>query len=238
MAAHIIRSGGILLALCALSASGCATFESGDPSHAVSTPSASETNVGAPPTDAAETQEPTDDDAPAEGSARKPATASPDRAELERKFQETMSGAVLDGQWRLVRDGKLGDERMERYTLGEVRKLEGDQWIIEARIQYGTKDVTIPVPVFVYWANDTPVISVTKAWLPGLGQYTARVAVYEGQYAGMWSGPNYGGIMSGVVRPAAEGETREDDATNGGGAEGDSNSDAPDRESVNGNERG
>lgn len=140
------------------------------------------------------------------------AQKTPSREELERRFSELMSNAVLDGQWRLVSDdGKLGDEHVEKYTLGAVRKVEGDAWRIEARIQYGSKDVgVIPVPVEVRWAGDTPVICVTKLWIPGLGSYTARVTVYDGFYAGIWSAPDHGGLMSGVVRPApgsGEGES-------------------------------
>ena len=123
--------------------------------------------------------------------------------ELEKKFQETLSNATLVGKWRLVKDGKLGEEREEKYTLGKVSKL-GSLWIIRARIQFGKKDVTLPVPVRVEWAGDTPVISVTDAGLPGLGKYTARVLVYNGLYTGTWFGSDHGGFLTGKIVRASE----------------------------------
>ena len=134
------------------------------------------------------------------------AAATPSRAELEERFRETLSRATLDGHWRLVKDGAIGEEREERYTLGEVRHVGGDSWTIEARIQYGEKDVRLPVPVKVLWAGDTPVITVTELWLPGLGKYTARVMVYRDLYTGTWFGAGYGGVMSGRVVKAGEGK--------------------------------
>lgn len=138
------------------------------------------------------------------GKEKKPTSDEPvpdaeRRSALERKFQETLSGAVLVGKWRLVRGDKLGEEKGDRYSLGKVTRVRGDTWTIEARIQFGEKDVAIPVPVKVLWAGDTPVITVDKLWLPGLGTYTARVVVHNGLYAGTWFGTGYGGLMSGTI---------------------------------------
>ncbi|SRR6266545_2538596 len=121
---------------------------------------------------------------------------------LEKKFVETLSGATLSGRWRLVHDGKLGEEKEEKYTIGTVSKWGGDTWVINARIQFGDKDATVPVPVKVLWAGDTPVISITNAGLPGLGTYTARVLIYEGLYSGTWFGPGHGGFLSGKLEKA------------------------------------
>jgi hypothetical protein len=51
----------------------------------------------------------------------------------------------------------------------------------------------------VKWAGDTPVISVTNVAFPGLGTYSARVVVYDGQYAGTWGGKDHGGQMFGKI---------------------------------------
>jgi hypothetical protein len=147
--------------------------------------------------------------APALAEEEKPAAKAPEdaaRAELEKKFQETLGNSVLTGRWRLVEDGKLGEEREEKYTIGAVTKAAGDLWLIQARIQYGGKDVTIPVPVTVKWAGDTPVIQVTNAGLPGLGTYTARVMVYNDLYSGTWFGSRHGGFLSGSIARQGGGE--------------------------------
>ena len=133
-------------------------------------------------------------------SAEKEAAAKKQR-ELEGKFKEALTNATLDGRWYLIKDGELGKERREKYSISTATKipLVTDGWLILARVQYGDKDVTLPVPVRVKWAGDTAVIQVTDAGLPGLGTYTARVMIYNGYYAGTWFGKGYGGILSGKI---------------------------------------
>jgi hypothetical protein len=118
---------------------------------------------------------------------------------LEEKFAATMKGATLAGKWRLVKDGKLGEEKEDKYTIRAATKVGEDLWLISARVQYGGKDVAVPVPVKVFWAGDTPVISITNAGLPGLGTYTSRVLIYDGYYTGTWSGPGHAGFLSGLI---------------------------------------
>lgn len=135
--------------------------------------------------------------------------ADPEQLRREKEFAETLSNAVLVGRWRLVKDGELGSEREERYTVSSVNKVAGDLWLVNARVQYGEKDVTLPVPVNVRWAGDTPVLSVTDVGLPGLGTYTARVLFYKDLYTGTWFGPGHGGFLSGRVVRTEEGSTKE-----------------------------
>jgi len=129
------------------------------------------------------------------------AESDAEREKREADFAALLSGATLNGQWRFVRDGKLGRELEEKYTLGKVERKDG-KWSVEARIQYGDKDVRVPIPVDVTWAGDTPILAVTDLWIPGLGKYTARVMFYRGLYNGSWFGTDYGGLMSGVIEPA------------------------------------
>ena len=130
------------------------------------------------------------------------------RAKLEKEFAATMTNATLAGMWRLIRGDKIGPESAESYTLGEVKKLADGKWLIQARIQYGNKDFTVPVKVDVMWAGDTPTIQVTNWGVPalGVGPYTARVMVYGGFYSGVWFGKDVGGLMSGRVVLAARKE--------------------------------
>lgn len=132
------------------------------------------------------------------------------RAELERAFEEQMTGATLAGSWQMTEaadDGaKLGPAHPDQYAIAGVEKVGDDDWLITARIQFDDKDVTIPVAVRVLWAGDTPVITLDNAGLPGLGTYSARVMIHHGCYAGTWFGGGHGGVLSGqVVRkpPAA-----------------------------------
>jgi hypothetical protein len=131
--------------------------------------------------------------------------AEPDRAQLEQKFKELMTGATFNGRWCMLRDGKLGEEREEKYTIEGASKSGGDVWLIYARIQYGNKDVRVPVPVRLLWAGDTPVITLDNVSLPGLGTYSARVLVYDKTYAGTWSAGDHGGMLHGVIEKSSPG---------------------------------
>ena len=120
--------------------------------------------------------------------------------ELEAKFKATLTKATMSGRWCGIKDGKLTPEKEDKYTIVSVNKLGGEAWIISARIQYGEKDFTVPVPVQVKWAGDTPVITVDGMAMPGgKTAYSARVLVYDQTYAGTWSGGDHGGLMNGVI---------------------------------------
>jgi hypothetical protein len=119
-----------------------------------------------------------------------------DRGAAEKQFRETLSGATLVGHFTVGERAGLSEEK---YAIQKVSKLAGDTWIFEARVQYGSHDFTLPFPLTVKWAGDTPVISVTDLTVPGVGTYTARVLVYRGQYAGTWSGKNHGGQLFGKI---------------------------------------
>jgi len=136
----------------------------------------------------------------------KPADPKPDQAALEKKFEETMSNAALVGTFTLKGkdDGKL---HQERYVISSVKKVEGDSWLFMARIQYGGKDATVPLILRVKWAGDTPVITLDKFKVPGFGTFTARVLIFDNQYAGTWEGGDHGGQMFGRIERADAAKT-------------------------------
>jgi len=103
--------------------------------------------------------------------------------------------------------------KAEEYTISSAMKLpdEGDVWMIKARIKYGDKDVTVPMPLEIKWAGDTPVITLTNMDIPGLGTFSSRVVIYEGRYAGTWQHGKVGGHLFGRLEKAAA-ETKPDDA--------------------------
>lgn len=117
-------------------------------------------------------------------------------ARLERDFEQTMTNSVMAGKFQ------LGDKVHEdKYTITKASKLTGETWLIHSRIQYGKRDVTLPIPVTLKWAGDTPVITLTDALIPGLGTFTARVLIYRGNYAGYWANnEGHGGQMWGTIQ--------------------------------------
>ena len=132
-----------------------------------------------------------------------------DQQTRERAFEESMRGAVLDGYFTTSAQGDQpegvsdGGEalplRRERYEIEKAVKRAGDIWTFHARMQFGDRDVTLPVPVKLVWADDTPMVSVTDLGLPGMGTYTARVVFYRDSYSGMWWGGKYGGNLFGRI---------------------------------------
>jgi hypothetical protein len=133
-----------------------------------------------------------------------PAAADDGQAERFRTFEQTLSGAVLDGQYTIVGQ----DEpplRREQYTIQSVRKLpDGDFWLFQTRIKYSDKDVTVPLPLEVKWAGDTPVITLTKLTIPGLGTFSSRVVIDGTKYAGTWSHDDVGGHLFGTIKPRVD----------------------------------
>ncbi|MEQ1862628.1 MAG: hypothetical protein ABMA13_22135 [Chthoniobacteraceae bacterium] len=127
------------------------------------------------------------------------AADKPSAEALEAKFIETMTAATMAGRWCSIKDGVLGPEKADKYTIVSVAKVSGDAWVINTRIQYNKQDIVAPIPVKVQWAGDTPVIIVDQIPVPGGGTYSARVLIHGGTYAGTWSGTNYGGLLNGII---------------------------------------
>lgn len=127
----------------------------------------------------------------------------PSQEALEKDFAETMSGATLVGRFTTLDEKGEHPLKEDRYTLGKVYKLPNGLWSFETRIQYGERDVKVPLALEVKWAGDTPVITLTDLLVPGIGTFTSRVLVYRGEYAGTWSAGDHGGQMFGRIEKAA-----------------------------------
>ena len=129
------------------------------------------------------------------GCVRKPSVDT--QTGLEQKFQQMMSGVTLIGHSASLKGESMSGE--EKYVIEKVSKLRGETWLFHVRIQYGSHDVPVPLPVTIKWAGDTPVITLTNLTIPGLGTYTARVLLYQDQYAGTWSSKDHGGQVFGKI---------------------------------------
>jgi hypothetical protein len=141
--------------------------------------SAAQQNQSAPPIPATEAQ-------PKQATAQ-PATPAPvaapapkatkSQAELEADFAKMLSGATLAGSFTSTGGGRDPSRlSSDKYSLGDVKKLGGNIWLIHARMQYGGNDYTVPLPLPIQWAGDTPMIVVDEVTIPGHGTFTARVA--------------------------------------------------------------
>jgi hypothetical protein len=122
---------------------------------------------------------------------------------VERAFVEQMHGAAMIGRFTV--DGR--EDRVatpDRYDLYSVDKIGENQWRFNAKI--GESDVTLPVVVTMKFVDDTPIILMTDASIPGMGTFTARVFFHGDRYAGTWEHAGKGGghMFGRIERGAAQ----------------------------------
>ena len=153
----------------------------------------------------AQTQPPTEPTRP-ETAAQSPVDPAgntqpaPDQpAQRDEEFKKLVTNVRLVGNFTL--DGQEpGKLQREEYAITGAMKLgNGDYWALTSRIKYGDVDLTVPVPVQVKWAGNTPVITVDSVKIPGLGTFSARVLLDGTRYAGTWSHDEKGGHLFGVI---------------------------------------
>ncbi len=123
-------------------------------------------------------------------------TSTPELTPVEKQFQDMMTNVVLVGSFTVGTNPQLHDDR---YVIENVTKVKDGLWRFAARVQFNKKDVRISLNVPVFFAGDTPVISLTRQAVAGLGTYDTRLVIYKGGYAGTWGGGEYGGAMFGVI---------------------------------------
>ena len=114
----------------------------------------------------------------------------------EQVFQQMLSDVVLEGFFT-VGDGT--ELHPDRYVIESVTKVKDGIWRFAARVQYNKKDFPVTLNVPVFFAGDTPVISLTRQAVQGLGTYDTRLVIYKGGYAGTWGGGDTGGKMFGNI---------------------------------------
>lgn len=136
----------------------------------------------------------------ANASAEKPAEGtSAEQKQREAAFEQEMANTVLTGAFTV--DGKLdAAPKSESYEIESVKHLGGGIWTFTTRVKYGEVDVKLPINVPMIWAGDTPMVSLTNASIPGMGEgFSARVIFYDNRYAGTWQHGKKGGHMYGTI---------------------------------------
>ncbi len=136
-----------------------------------------------------------DESSPAEAKQQKQNSA-------EKEFARRMENTVLVGFFTVDSGEEQSPGKPERYEIRKVSKASGNTWIFQSRIKYGNVDVTLPIPVPIQWAGDTPVVSMTDFNIPTMGTFTCRVMFYKDRYAGTWQHGEKGGHMWGKIEKA------------------------------------
>lgn len=132
-------------------------------------------------------------------STRDPAVASSDVSDASKELIEKLQRAISHTQWtgNFTLTGSDAAPKKESYQIIDAVHQSGDQWLLTARIAYGDRDVTVPIPLEIKWAGRTPVITVDNLTIPPLGTFDARVLIRKGSYAGTWAHGDKGGHLFG-----------------------------------------
>jgi hypothetical protein len=157
--------------------------------------------LAAPESPSASNPSPSQSQPPAEPT-RPRDTSHDEPAQRDEEFKKLVTNVRLVGNFTL--DGQEpGKLQREEYVITGAMKLGNrDLRALTSRIKYGDVDLTVPVPVQVKWAGKTPVITVDKVSIPGLGTFSARVLLDNDRYAGTWSHDEKGGHLFGEILPA------------------------------------
>ena len=137
------------------------------------------------------------------GQETKPAPAA--AVDTDQTRIEQLSALLTNSHWTgqfttIDQDGVVGDSAKETYEITTAEKLpDGNLWMLTTRIKYGKRDVTVPLPINIVWAGETPVITVDQLLVPGLGTFDARVLIRKGKYSGTWTHNDHGGHLFGKI---------------------------------------
>ncbi len=136
-------------------------------------------------------------------------TESQQKSELHEKLAKYLTGTRWTGQFTVT--GMESPPKTEYYEITKAEKAEeGDYWNLVARIKYGKNDTTLPLPpIEIKWAGETPVITVDKMTIPGMGTFDARVVIRRGKYAGTWMHDDVGGHLFGTIGKIEESKVEE-----------------------------
>ena len=137
--------------------------------------------------------------APRQAQPTNPQPAPEQPAQRDENFKKLVTNVRLVGNFTMDGADEANLQREEYAITGAIKLGNGDYWALTSRIKYGDVDLTVPVPVQVKWAGNTPVITVDSVKIPGLGTFSARVLLDGARYAGTWSHDEKGGHLFGVI---------------------------------------
>ena len=141
--------------------------------------------------------------------AQEEAPAQAPQQALIEKLAEAISNTKWTGSFTVT--GNEANPKTESYEIKDAQYQGDDKWLLTARIAYGDRDVTVPIPLEIKWAGRTPVITVDNLTIPALGIFDARVLIRRGSYAGTWAHGKKGGHLFGKYEKAEPADPRSDE---------------------------
>ena len=141
--------------------------------------------------------------------AQEAAPPQEEQKELIEKLAKAISNTKWTGSFTVT--GNEANLKTESYEIKEAQYQGDDKWLLTARIAYGDRDVTVPIPLEIKWAGRTPVITVDNLTIPPLGTFDARVLMRRGSYAGTWAHGDKGGHLFGKYEKVEPSKPTSDD---------------------------
>lgn len=138
-------------------------------------------------------------------------TEAVSKAEAYEKLSKLLTGSTLTGYFSVV-GAENSTPKPEHYEILKMTKLQGNMWMIMARIKYGKTDTTVPIVLPVEWAGKTPMITVDQLTIPGMGTFSCHVLFAGDRYAGTWQHGEKGGHLWGTISPTESSPETEDSA--------------------------
>lgn len=137
-----------------------------------------------------------------------------EKKELRSKLAKALTGSKWTGQFTIA--GRDAPPTPETYEIVSASHEGDDNWLLlakmsgggegpdEAKEEDGSKkeSMAIPIPLQILWAGRTPVITVDRLTIPGMGTFDARVLMRQGSYAGTWKHGAKGGHLFGTYTKA------------------------------------
>ena len=123
----------------------------------------------------------------------------PHQREAPKELIDKLAAAISGTKWtgNFTVHGSDKEPRAESYEIHKAEYKGDNNWLLTARIAYGERDITVPIPVEILWAGRTPVITIDALTIPPLGTFDARVLIRRGSYAGTWAHGEKGGHLYG-----------------------------------------
>jgi len=99
--------------------------------------------------------------------ADRPAATKADEAAREKALIALLADSTWESRWHAFSPEGFTKGGENRYRIVRAQKVKGDDWVIFGGFELEGKPVELPLPAKIFWADDTPVMSMTGLALPG-----------------------------------------------------------------------
>ena len=130
--------------------------------------------------------------------ADRPAATKADAAAREKAFIALLADSTWDSRWHAFSPEGFTKGGENRYRIVRAQKVKGDDWVIFGGFELEGKPVELPLSAKIFWADDTPVMSMTGLALPGEPAFDVRILFKGDMFSGVFQSQPLSGALVGV----------------------------------------